>query len=143
MEKLQKYCLSVILVIIYSNVSANMTTETAENIGCKKLYELYSKFLSEDVEDSIVLSGLNTENKYFVLNHKYKAIDVFGKKNQVIQWKYKEDFTSDYSNHAKFDKTLANFDKQSKHSDFAINIYLKNKAAKIRNKDDLDLKNKT
>lgn len=40
----------------------------------------------------------------------------------------------------KYDKALENFEKQSKHNDFAENIYFKSKIAKIRNKDYLNFK---
>lgn len=143
MEKLQKYCLSVILVIIYSNVSAHINTETAENIGCEKLRQLCNKLLSEDVDDSILFSNLNKESKYFELNQKHQTIHAVGKKNSKLQKNNTDSFLLSCFEFDKYDKALEDFEKQTKQNGFAEKIYFKSKFAKVRNKDDLDLKTRT
>ncbi|NMR34981.1 hypothetical protein HIO71_12375 [Chryseobacterium aquaticum] len=113
MDKFQKYCLSVILVIIYSNVSAN-TSISVTLTDCKQLCELYNTLFFENVDGvSEKKTGVNVDYKIF---------------------------RSTYFELSKYDKALENFEKQSKQNDFAENIYFKSKVAKIRNKDYLDLK---
>jgi hypothetical protein len=46
MEKFQKYCLSVLLVIICSNISAQVINGSVENEDCRQLYEFYHQILN-------------------------------------------------------------------------------------------------
>jgi hypothetical protein len=145
MEKLHKYCLSVLLVIVCSNISAHTNSEPIKNIDCKQFYEIYSQFLNYEFEDSkeFCLKEKSTHN--FTINHKRNAVDLFG--DYILEKQqnnsYHKKSGSDFSVKEKHHKILKNFENQSKQNDFAENIYFKSKVAKIRNKDDLDLKNKT
>ena len=81
---------------------------------------------------------------YSALGQKEKAISIF--ENQLAKKDHNVGFYDYYQlgityfQLGKYDKALENFEKQSKYSDFAENIYFKGRISKIRNKDYLDLK---
>ncbi len=81
---------------------------------------------------------------YSALGQKEKAISIFekqlAKKDHNVGFYDYYQLGVTYFEQGKYDKALENFEKQSKYSDFAENIYYKSKVAKIRNKDYLDLK---
>lgn len=145
MEKLHKYCLSVLLVIVCSNISAHSNNESTKNIDCKQFYEIYSQFLNYEFEASKEFYSKEKSTHNFTINHKRNAVDLFGNSISEKQHNnsYYKNSGADSSVKEKHQKILKNFEKQSKQNDFAENIYFKSKVAKIRNKDDLDLKNKT
>lgn len=142
MEKLHKYCLSVLLVIVCSNISAHTNNESIRNIDCKQFQEIYSQFLNYEFEVSkeFCLNEKSTRN--FAINNKLNAVDLIG--NSILEKQqnnsYHKKSGANFSVKEKHHKILKNFEKQSKENDFAENIYFKSKVAKIRNKDDLDLK---
>ncbi|AYN00971.1 hypothetical protein [Chryseobacterium sp. 3008163] len=144
MEKLHKYCLSVLLVIVCSNISAHTNNGSIKNIDCKQFYEIYSQFLNCGFETSKEFCLKEKSTRNFTINHKRNAVDLFG--NYILEKQqnnsYHKKSGADFSVKEKHYKILKNFEKQSKQNDFAENIYFKSKVAKIRNKDDLDLKNK-
>lgn len=82
---------------------------------------------------------------YSALGNKNKAIQTI--ENQINKTDYNVGLYDYYQLGVtyfeldQFDKALENFEKQSKISDFAENIYFRAKVSKIRNKDYLDLKN--
>lgn len=82
---------------------------------------------------------------YSALNQKEKAIKIlenlFKTKNYNFGLYDYYQLGVTYFELTQYDKSLENFEKQSKIYDFAENIYFKSKVAKIRNKDYLDLKN--
>ena len=75
MEKFHKYCLSVLLVIICSNISAQNTNDLAGNDDYKTLCELYSKFLS---------SGDSKEVPEFSLNKKITHFNTINQESDII-----------------------------------------------------------
>lgn len=81
---------------------------------------------------------------YSAIGQKAKAISIIekqiNKKNYTIGIYDYYQLGVTYYDSNQFDKALENFEKQSKISDFAENIYFKAKVSKIRNKDFLDLK---
>ncbi len=82
---------------------------------------------------------------YSAIGEKEKAVSIIesrlsNKNNNVGLYDYYQ-LGVTYFELNKVDKALENFEKQSKISDFAENIYFRAKVSKIRNKDYLDLKN--
>ncbi|MDF2551572.1 MAG: hypothetical protein K0R77_847 [Chryseobacterium sp.] len=141
MEKLHKYCLSVLLVIVCSNISAHSNNESIKNVDCKQFYEIYSQFLNYECETSQEFCLKEKSTRNFAINHKRNTVDlivdsILEKQNNSYHKKSGADFSAKEKHH----KILKNFEKQSKQNDFAENIYFKSKVAKIRNKDYLDLK---
>lgn len=142
MEKLHKYCLSVLLVIVCSNISAHTSNESVRNIDCKRFQEIYSQFLNCEfkVLQKLCLNKKSTRN--FAINNKQNAVDLIG--NSILEKQqnnsYYKKSGGDFSSKEKHHKILTNFEKQNKQNDFAEDIHIKSKVAKIRNKDDLDLK---
>jgi hypothetical protein len=145
MEKFHKYCLSVLLVIVCSNISAHTNDESIRNLDYKQFQEIYSQFLNYEFEVSKEFCLKERSTRNFAMNNKQNAVDLIG--NSILEKQqnnsYYKKLGADFSIKEKHHKILENFEKQSKQIDFAENIYFKSKVAKIRNKDDLDLKNKT
>lgn len=144
MEKFQKYCLSVLLVIIYNNISAHVKNGTVESDDCKRLWEVYSQFLSsQDCSESVIFLAEAKADHYCSLNQKQKAVDAIGAKSPQAQSHisfYKDSLGLFFIGNAQHNKYLKNFQQQSKGYDFAEYIYFKSKVSKIRNKDYLDLR---
>lgn len=142
MEKLHKYCLSVLLVIICSNISAQIGNGSLENDDCKQLYRLYHQILSQEHEffGELCISKRSVRN--FAIGHKENAIDLIGRgfseHNQNICFKSKFGgyFVNDHEKHFLL---LYYYEKSSKDNLFAGILYLKAKVSKIRNKDYLHL----
>ncbi|MBP7173186.1 MAG: tetratricopeptide repeat protein [Cloacibacterium sp.] len=81
---------------------------------------------------------------YSAIGQKEKAISIIenklSDKNHSVGFYDYYQLGVTYFELNKFEKALENFEKQSKISDFAENIYFRAKVSKIRNKDYLDLK---
>lgn len=141
MEKLHKYCLSVLLVIICSNISAQITNGTVEGEDCKQLYELYNQILNHDFEAS--QESCIKENQKFnlAIHQKQNAIDLIGKicSEKYHSNSYKNKTEADFSEEIKHRLLLKNYEKNSKQSLFAVILYFKTKVSKVRNKDYLDV----
>ncbi len=233
MEKFQKYCLSLLILVVYSNLQAQINCNAIEGEDCKKACEIYndsgyqgSRESQENFDKAIALCpsfsdafmeksvpylkrgdfvtwktlidqavDINPKSQlgyrgwckfqflrdykgaiadlealekiyptgylgysangdyelhttkamcYSALGQKEKAVSIFESQlaktdhNLGVYDHYQLGVT--YFELGKYDKALENFEKQSKHNDFAENIYFKSKVAKIRNKDYLDLK---
>jgi hypothetical protein len=142
MEKFQKYCLSVLLVIICSNISAQISNGSIGTDDCRQLYEIYSQFLnSQDCRPS---QGFCVKEKpiyNFAIHHKENAIDLIGKifSTKEQDNPYKNNIEASFSEKEKHSRLLKNFEKNSKENFFAEILYFKTKVSKIRNKDYLDL----
>lgn len=141
MEKFHKYCLSVLLVIICSNISAQISGGTAESEDCKQLYELYNRILNQDCEDlqETCTKENPVQNKTISQNH--PAVDLIGK---IFPNKQKNNFQqnktgTDFSEKEKHDQLLKNFEKNSRETLFAEILYFKTRVSKVRNKDYLDV----
>lgn len=141
MEKLHKYCLSVLLVIICSNVSAQISNGSVENDDCKQLYRLYHQILNQKHEFSEGFCINKRSIRNFAIGHKENAIDLIGSgfpEHQNICFKSK--FGGDFvDNHQKHSLLLYNYEKNSKANLFAGILYFKAKVSKVRNKDYLHL----
>ncbi|WP_027378777.1 hypothetical protein [Chryseobacterium daeguense] len=141
MEKFHKYCLSVLLVIICSNISAQITNGTAESDDCKQLYELYNRILNQTCESSQRFCFKENTKPNFAIQQKQNAIDLLGK----IPKGKKQDFLSknksgaDFSEKEKHDQLLKNFEKTGKENFFTNVLYFKTKVSKVRNKDYLSV----
>jgi hypothetical protein len=142
MEKFQKYCLSVLLVIIYNNISAQVNNGSIEIDDCKKLYEIYHKFLHTQGCDGTLDFAIQKINaEYTAIGQKQKATDAFAGSISEKRQNFGYNFYLESSGfpNEKHDKVLENFKRQNKEYSFAKNIELKSKVSKIRNKDYLDL----
>lgn len=142
MDKFHKYCLSVLLVIVCSNVSGQINHESIKSEAYKEFYEIYSQFFSDQCEVSQEICLIEKSIRKFAINHKQNATDSIGDSicRKFHKLSYNKKLKINFSEEYKHSKALENFEKQSKLNDFAENIYFKSKVAKIRNKDYLDLK---
>ncbi|MDQ8142539.1 hypothetical protein [Chryseobacterium sp. CFS15] len=136
MEKFHKYCLSVLLVIICSNISAQISSGNLKSEDCKQLYEIYNQFLNSKDSHALEKIFLNEKSRRkFAISDKQNAVDLlrnlFSKKNQ----KHSDTAFSEKEKHCQI---LINFLKESKENVFAEVLYFKSKVSKIRNKDYLD-----
>jgi len=140
MDKFQKYCLSVLLVIICGNISAQTGNASTQNIECKKLQEIYSRFLNfQECNDSCGSEVCKKPAYYHSIHHSYAAIDllrIFPLKKQTNPYHNQSGLL--YSGKEKQNTTL-NIEGGSKENSFTVADYLKSKVSKIRNKDYLDL----
>lgn len=142
MEKFHKYCLSVLLVIVCGNISGQITGESSKNGKCGALNEFYSHFLNDGFETSSEFCLKNRLPRNTAIRYKRNAIDLIGKffpANQQISSDQKKS-ASNFAQRDRYHQLLKVFERQNKVNDFAENIYFKSEAAKIRNKDYLDLK---
>ncbi|WP_144281381.1 hypothetical protein [Chryseobacterium echinoideorum] len=141
MAKFHKYCLSVLLVIICSNISAQISNGTVESEGCKQLYELYNRILNQSCEASNEICVKENPAQNLTINQRQDAIDLIGKifygKQQNNS--YYNITGSDFSEKEKHNQLLKNFEKNSKDSFFAEILYFKTKVSKVRNKDYLEV----
>ncbi|MFY7815669.1 MAG: hypothetical protein ACOVRK_10845 [Chryseobacterium taeanense] len=141
MEKLHKYCLSVLLVIICSNISAQVNSGVLENEDYKQLYELYSKILNRDCKASQEFCKNESPKHHFAIHDKRNANDIIGKNFPEKQHSrfFNNKKGSSFSENEKYSKVLLNFEKNSKQNLFAKLLYFKAKVSKIRNKDYLSV----
>ncbi|GEN77830.1 hypothetical protein [Chryseobacterium hagamense] len=141
MEKFHKYCLSVLLVIICSNISAQISSGNAETEDCKQLYELYHQILNRHdagLEKSCT-EGNAVQN--LRIGQRQNAIDLLG---SVSQGKEYRNFNKNKSEpgvfqEGKYSLLLKNFEKQDKEICFSQILYFKTKVSKVRNKDYLNV----
>jgi len=140
MEKLHKYCLSVLLVIICSNISAQATNGTTESEDCKQLYELYNQILNHDFKAPREFCPEKKAHN-LAIHDKRIAADLIGKicSGKNCEHSYKNKSETDFSNTERYNQLLKNFEKNSKENLFAEILYFKTKVSKVRNKDDLEL----
>jgi hypothetical protein len=141
MEKFQKYCLSVLLVIICSNISAQVSNGVIESEDCKQLYEIYNQFLNHDCEASSESCIKENQKPNLAIHQKQNAIDLIGKIcSEKYQGNlYKNKIGAGFSEEKKHSLLLKNFEKNSKQNLFAEILYFKTKVSKVRNKDYLEL----
>ena len=141
MEKFHKYCLSVLLVIICSNISAQISNGTVESEDCKQLYELYNRILNQGCEASNEVCVKENSVQNLTINQRQNAIDLIGKifygKQQNNSYHNKTG--TDFSEKEKHNQLLKNFEKSSKENLFAEILYFKTKVSKVRNKDYLEI----
>jgi hypothetical protein len=137
MEKLHKYCLSVLLVIICTNISAQVSNDSGENGDCQQLYRLYSQILHQDQEASKGFSVHKRSVRNFAISHKENAVDLIGRNypGQDQKFSFKNKYGADIAEKQKHQLLLYNFEKSNEENLFAINLYFKTKVSKVRNKD--------
>lgn len=142
MEKFHKYCLSVLLVIICSNIPAQSTTCPTENNDYAQLCDVYKTILGIHCgEIGKEQYGPEKTNGFITIHQREKASESFNRIFSIIR--YKAGFQTDYpenilSENEQHDHILRNFENHSKHFGFAGIIYFKTKVSKIRNKDYLE-----
>jgi len=140
MEKLHKYCLSVLLVIICSNISAQISNGTLEGEDCRALHEIYNQLLHQDgvASEELCLNQQVRQNS--TIGQKQNAIDLIGRiflsKHQ--NHPYKNKFSGDLRHGEKYFCVLKNFETNQKNAAIAQNVYLKTRGSKVRNKDYLE-----
>ena len=140
MEKFQKYCLSVLLVIICSNISAQISNGATEADDCG-FYEIYNQFLNHECKASQKFCIKEKSGHNFAIHYKRNAAEAFGRfftENQQSQF-YKNKAGANFSEKEKHNKLLKNFEKNSKENLFTEILYFKAKVTKVRNKDDLNV----
>ncbi len=137
MEKLHKYCLSVLLVIICTNISAQVSNGSGETPDCQQLYRLYSQILQQDHEASKGFSVHKRSVRNFAISHRENAVDLIGgsQSGQDQKFSFKNKYGADIAEKQKHQLLLYNFEKSSEENLFAINLYFKTKVSKVRNKD--------
>ncbi len=140
MEKFHKYCLSVLLVIICSNISAQISNGNAECEDCKQLYELYHQILNHHDTESEKVYAEGNAGQNFGISQKQNAIDLIGKifKERESRTFHKNTSGADFSQQEKHTLILKNFERKSKEHFFAQILYFKTKVSKVRNKDYLN-----
>lgn len=141
MEKFHKYCLSVLLVIICSNISAQSTNDCGGNEDYKTLCELYSKLLSSGDCKELPEGSLNIKITHFnSISQKQDAGGIIESTSLKLKsfGSYHKLGTDDLR-YGKYAKILDSYKKKKKEYDFVETICFKNKVSKIRNKDYLDL----
>lgn len=140
MEKFQKYCLSVLLVIISTNISAQVSNGTFKIDDCKQLQEFYSQFLNSGDLAAAQKTVLNLNSKRrFSISHKENADNLLG--DFLFNKDQKKNFQNNgnqFSENEKQNQLLKNFFKNNKKNLLTENLYFKTKVSKIRNKDYLD-----
>ncbi|MCD0454213.1 hypothetical protein LPB85_01980 [Chryseobacterium sp. LC2016-27] len=141
MEKFQKYCLSVLLVIICSNISAQISSGHLRSEDCKQLYEIYNQFLNSKDSNALKNVFLNEKSRRKLsISGKHNAGDILGnifiKKSQ--NYSYPKILIA-FSEKEKHYQVLINFLREVKGNIFAEDLYFKSKVSKIRNKDYLDV----
>ncbi len=140
MEKFHQYCLSVLLVIVCSNISGQVTDESIKSENCT---EIHGQFVNYKGETPREFSLKEKSTRRSLTGYKQKAIDLVGHffsgKHQSSS--YYKNLAAVFYRKDKNHKLLEDFERQGRHKAFAANIYFKRKVAKIRNKDYLDLKN--
>lgn len=138
MEKFQKYCLSVLLVIICGNISAQIVHGSIEPHEYKKLCEIYTQLLNSQYSEATHGTCVTKKTKFYhSIHHKQNVIGVIGK--TVFAKEYGKNnnnavFCFEGERHT---VVLENF--ESNYKNAAGTLYFKTKVSKIRNKDYLDL----
>lgn len=141
MEKFHKYCLSVLLVIISTNISTQISNGTFESEDCKQFCEMYTQLLNYGC-DALPESCAKENNKPdLTIQLKQRAIDLLGKITFAKQQNNSYNNTSgaDFSEEEKYKQLLKNFEKSTKQNLFTEILYFKTKVSKVRNKDYLEL----
>lgn len=139
MEKFQKYCLSVLLVIMYSNAPGQISNDSVERNECIRLCEVINTFL----DFSNYNENFSVEKKKITckaIHQRLQAADVaaIAGLRHDSGFNYSKFKTVGFE-FTKYDKALGTFEKNSKPYGFAESIHFKSKVSKIRNKDYLDL----
>lgn len=142
MEKFQKYCLGVLLVIICSNVPAQASsTGCFENEDCRQLYEWYQHILNPDCSISQKPCVKKEQKVYLAISRKQHAADLIGTVfcTKVQTHYYHDKAGAELFKKQKHSQALQDFEKSNKA--YASNdiLYFKAKVSKIRNKDYLML----
>jgi hypothetical protein len=141
MEKFHKYCLSVLLVIICSNISAQISSGNAESEDCKQLYELYHQILNHHETGLERFCTEGNAGQNLRIGQKQNAVDLL---KNISQGKGYRNFNKNKSESGVFQEEkytllLKNFEKQDKEIYFSQILYFKTQVSKVRNKDYLSV----
>ncbi|GAB0156629.1 hypothetical protein CHRYSEOSP005_18960 [Chryseobacterium sp. Alg-005] len=139
MEKLQKYCLSVLLVIICGNIPAQIANGSTEPTEYNNLCEIYTQLLGQKPGDTHQSCASKKPKYYHAIHHKQNAIGVIGKAG------FEKEYNKVNPHDAvpclgikKHDLVRVNFKSYNKNSSTGT-LYFRTIVSKIRNKDYLDL----
>ncbi|WP_294249637.1 hypothetical protein [uncultured Chryseobacterium sp.] len=132
MEKFQKYCFGVLLVIIYSNISAQTGKEVLHQERCRVLYQFCSQILESGIESQTSAETSNRSSCGYTEKADSAANILSAKKQGCIYKNKAEAFLPAGTEHALI---LKNFERKSREQRFARNLYFKTKVSKVRNKD--------
>jgi len=138
MEKLHKYCLSVLLVIICSNISAQIHSGNVGTEDCKELYKFYNQILDQDCCGS---QKYCTKRKLYFghsVQQKKNALELLGKADFDNKYQYPLAAISYSKYYNKQNGLLTTFLKAYHGHILTNDLYFKAKVSKIRNKDYLD-----
>lgn len=133
MEKFQKYCFGVLLVMIYSNISVQAGKEVLHYENCRDFYQLCSQILDSGITSQTSAGTGNISSSGYKENKICFAVNIFLAKKQGGVYKNKtEAFLPIGEKHTLI---LKNFEKQDKEIYFSQILYFKAKVSKVRNKD--------
>lgn len=138
MEKFQKYCLGVLLVIICSNASAQVSCAGGfENEDCGQLYKWYQQILNPECSTAQKLCVREDQKVHLAISRKQNAADLIGNIfYSKTQARYHQDKAeAELFKSQKHSQVLQNFEKNSEAYAFTDILYFKSKVSKIRNKD--------
>jgi len=133
MEKFQKYCFGVLLVIIYSNISVQAGKEILQHEDYKEFYQLCSQILESGIESpaSAEIDDISSYRHKEITGH--FTVNIFsGKKQGSVYNNIPEAACLSIEKHSLL---LKNFEKQGNENRFAGILYFKTKVSKVRNKD--------
>jgi hypothetical protein len=140
MEKFHKYCLSVLLVIICSNISAQISCGSVENEDCGILHEFYTTFLSTKNDNTVKSSTVQKES-YEAIHQRQSAENVIKQafpEKQIGKFCNGKSLLTNFGGKEHIEK-LKNSQKTTRENSFAGTVCFKSKVSKIRNKDYLEL----
>lgn len=136
MEKFQKYCFGVLLVMIYSNISTQAGKEVLHQERCRVFYQFCRQILESGIESQPSAETGNRSSCRYKEKKVSFAVPIFSVKKQGYIYKNKTGAFLPFS--AKHTLILKNFEKKSRDQLFARNLYFKTKVSKVRNKDYLN-----
>lgn len=139
MEKFQKYCLSVLLVIICGNISAQIINGSIEPNEYKKLCEIYTQLLNSQYSEATHEACVTKKTKFYhPIHHKQNVIGVIGKTVSAKEYGKNDNNAVFCFVRERHTIVLGNFENNYQNAATGT-LYFKTKVSKIRNKDYLDL----
>jgi hypothetical protein len=137
MEKFQKYCFGVLLVMIYSNISVQAGKEVLLHQNCREFYQLCGQILESEGESQAFTETCDISPLGYKENKVSFTVNLFLAKKQSNVYKNRaEAFLPLREKHTLI---LKNYERKSKELLFAQILYFKTKVSKVRNKDYLSV----
>lgn len=133
MEKFQKYCFGVLLVMIYSNISVQAGKEVLQHENCSEFYQLCSRILKSGIESQASAETGHISSCGYKENKVSFTVNIFSAKKPGRVYNHKAETCFPVSE--EYTLVLKNFERTSKEQVFAPILYFKTKVSKVRNKD--------